>query len=77
MARWVGLSTVIGVLGGLAAVLFDLLTHQFRDWFVTRPTGLTTEGLGTLDSGALWILLIPTVGGIVFDLGFVERGEIV
>ena len=63
--RWVGISTLIGVLGGLAAVAFHWLTEAFRETFLARPLGIHEEGLGELGSERWWILVVPALGGVV------------
>ncbi len=63
--RWVGISTLIGVLGGLAAVAFHWLTEVFRETFLAQPLGIHGGGLGGLGPERWWILVVPALGGVV------------
>ncbi len=67
VGKWVGVSTLIGVLGGLAAVGFDHLTHFLHEELFARATGVETEGLGGgVFGGRVWlVLLILPVGGLI------------
>ena len=65
LGRWVGISSLIGVLGGLAAVVFDALTHAVQSASIEATIGLRAEGLGRFESRDLWILAIPAMGGIL------------
>ena len=61
--KWVSLSALIGVLGGLAAVVFKAMTELAREHIFVRFSGVTGEGLEAGSSGWIWVLIIPTVGG--------------
>ncbi|TDJ71948.1 MAG: chloride channel protein [Planctomycetota bacterium] len=62
--KWVLLSSLIGVFGGLAAAGFKWLIEVVVDNVFRRPTGVAGEGAGGLD-GTFWlILLVPTLGGL-------------
>ena len=63
--KWVLLSALIGLLGGVVAWLFRELIHQFEHWFFEVPTGITAAGLGGGADPGLWIVAIPAVGGLV------------
>jgi len=65
ITKWVLLSALIGVLGGLAAGAFKLLIEIAREIAFQRPTGIAGEGVGVLH-GRSWLLpLIPAAGGLV------------
>ena len=63
MGKWVGTASVIGFIGGLAAVGFDWLTHTFKEHSLTEA-GVVGEGL---PGESIWwlILLVPTLGGLI------------
>jgi CIC family chloride channel protein len=61
--KWVILSALIGVLGGLAAVVFKGMIELAREHLFVRFTGVTGEGLEPGASGWIWVLIIPTLGG--------------
>lgn len=63
--RWVGISTLTGMLGGLAAVAFHWLTEAFRETFLEHPLDIHHEGLGGAGPERWWLLVIPAVGGLV------------
>ncbi|QDU83469.1 H(+)/Cl(-) exchange transporter ClcA [Planctomycetes bacterium Pla163] len=63
--RAVGIASVVGVAGGLAAVGFDWLTEHIAESAVHEPLGLDGEGFPTLGPLSWWILLIPTLGGLL------------
>lgn len=46
MGKWIGMATLIGVGGGLAAVGFDHLVDFLKENALSRAIGLETEGLG-------------------------------
>ncbi|MFT4709295.1 MAG: CIC family chloride channel protein [Bacteroidia bacterium] len=46
MGKWIGMATLIGVGGGLAAVGFDHLVDVLKENALTRAIDLETEGLG-------------------------------
>ena len=63
MGKWVGTASVIGFVGGLAAVGFDWLTHAFKERSLTGA-GVVGEGL---PGESIWwlVLLVPTLGGLI------------
>jgi CIC family chloride channel protein len=63
--RWIALSSLIGVLGGVVAVAFHWLTDVLRELSLGATLGLHHEGLSGLGNASLWILVIPTVGGVL------------
>ena len=63
--KWVSLSALIGVLGGLAAVVFKAMTELAREHIFVRFSGVTGEGLEAGATGWIWVLIIPTMGGAV------------
>jgi CIC family chloride channel protein len=65
MSRVLLLPVAIGILAGLAAVAFDLLTDFFRHSFVSGPLAFEGEAIPSGHPRAYWILLVPTLGGLV------------
>jgi len=63
--KWIGLSSLIGIAGGLAAVAFDWLTHVLSSAALRGPAGFEGEGLGSLDVPLWLVLAIPALGGLV------------
>ena len=63
--RAVGIAAVVGFLGGLAAVAFDLTTEFIGEHVTRHPLGLEGEGIATLTGRSVWILVIPAVGGVL------------
>ncbi len=61
--KWVSLSALIGVLGGLAAVVFKSMTELAKEHLFVRLTGVQGEGLATAGPHWLWVLLVPAAGG--------------
>lgn len=61
--KWVSLSALIGVLGGLAAVVFKAMTELVREHVFVHFSGVTGEGLEAGATGWIWVLIIPTMGG--------------
>jgi len=64
VGRSVGLASLVGLAGGLAAVVFELLIHFVRETLVAPNTGLVAEGVGGGVSVSWWIVLVPAVGGL-------------
>lgn len=62
--RAVGIASIIGILGGLAAVGFHHLTDLVSEYASRRPLQLEGEGFARLAPRAWWILLIPALGGV-------------
>lgn len=67
-SKWVGLSTLVGVFGGLAAVGFEQVVRLMRGDVFGPLTGLASEGLGSLSGSTLWVLLLLPAGGLVVGL---------
>jgi len=61
--KWVSLSALIGVLGGLAAYVFKRMIELAREHLFVHFTGVHGEGLEAGVSGWIWVLIIPTLGG--------------
>lgn len=58
-------AAVIGILGGLGAIAFDILIHLFQDGF----WGVVEPHLGVLKEIATWkIVVVPAVGGLLVGL---------
>lgn len=70
--KWIGLSALIGLAGGLVAWGFEALTEFVRHWSIVEALGIEGEGLGALTPRSLWIVLVPAVGGL-FVGGLVQR----
>lgn len=65
LGKWVGVSSLIGFLSGVAAVLFDRLLETLRHVGFESLLGHAREGLGPLDDQAWWILLLLPLGGLL------------
>ncbi len=63
--KWVGLSTLVGFLGGLAAVGFEWLLHTLRARLLAPAVGLDSEGLGALGGRSWLVLVFLPLGGLV------------
>ncbi|MBI1382477.1 MAG: CBS domain-containing protein [Planctomycetaceae bacterium] len=70
--KWIGLSALIGLAGGLVAWGFEALTELVRHWSIVEALGIEGEGLGALTPRNLWIVLVPAVGGLLVG-GLVQR----
>lgn len=70
--KWIGLSALIGLAGGLVAWGFEALTELVRHWSIVETLGIEGEGLGALTRRNLWIVLVPAVGGLLVG-GLVQR----
>jgi CIC family chloride channel protein len=68
LGKWVGLSSLVGFLSGVAAVLFDRLLEGLRGLGFEHLLGHTREGLGPLDGRAWWILLLLPLGGLLVGI---------
>jgi CIC family chloride channel protein len=68
LGKWVGLATLIGLLGGLAAVGFDWLIEFIREGAFHAAVGSESEGVG-VDGGvtgrAWYLLLLLPLGGLI------------
>ncbi|HEX6885926.1 MAG TPA: chloride channel protein [Planctomycetota bacterium] len=64
LGKWVGISSLIGFVSGVAAALFDRLLGAFEHGVFARLIGAGTEGLGQAP-GRLWILLLLPAGGLL------------
>lgn len=65
IGRSVGVATIVGFAGGIAAVVFELLIHFVRETLVAPRTGLVAEGLGGSLTPAWWVVLVPALGGLL------------
>lgn len=63
--RAVGIATIVGILGGLAAVAFHWLTDVIGEYAIREPLHLDGEGFAAIDGRVWWILAIPTAGGLL------------
>lgn len=71
VGKWIGISSVVGFVAGLAAVGFDWLTRFMHHELVTPVTTVAGEGLGHasgIPRGAWWFLLFLPLGGLVVGL---------
>ena len=66
-AKWVALSAVVGVLGGLAAVLFSVSVEFAKEVGFGRVAGTTQGGLMRGANPAL-VLAFPALGGLLVGL---------
>lgn len=64
-AKWVGLSAVIGVAAGLAAVVFRWMIATATSHLFRAATGVAHDG--AVGVGGRWwlVLLVPTAGGLM------------
>jgi CIC family chloride channel protein len=62
LGRSIGIASIVGVAGGLAAILFQWTIHFVR----SAPLAPTAEGLGS--SPVLWVALTPALGGLLAGL---------
>jgi CIC family chloride channel protein len=67
VGKWVGISTLIGFAGGLAAFGFERLLHFVRS-FLAGFSGVHAEGVGSLGSRAWILLVLLPAGGLVVGL---------
>ena len=65
VGKWIGMSTLVGLMGGLAAVGFKWLLAVLRENLLERATGLQAEGLGGLGNSVWLVLLILPIGGLI------------
>ncbi|MEM6675160.1 MAG: chloride channel protein [Planctomycetota bacterium] len=66
-AKWVALAAVVGVLGGLAAVAYELVVHGAKAAWFGRVAGTTQGGLLAGANPAL-VLIVPTLGGLAVGI---------
>ncbi len=66
-AKWVALASVVGVLGGLAAVGFSLLVENAKEFGFGRIAGTTQGGLMKGARPEL-VLALPALGGLLVGL---------
>lgn len=72
-AKWVALSGVLGVAGGLAAVLFSLLVEAAKTHGFGRVAGTTEGGITDAANPAL-VLVLPALGGLAVGVLFHYAG---
>ncbi len=66
VGKWVGMSILIGLIGGLAAIGFEALLHFLKKNLLERTTDSPAEGLGQLTGSPLfWVFLILPAGGLL------------
>ena len=66
VGKWVGMSILIGFVGGLAAIAFEALLHVLKKNLLERSTGSHHEGLGELGgTPLLWLFFILPAGGLL------------
>jgi chloride channel protein, CIC family len=65
ITKWVLLSAVIGLFGGLAAAGFKWLTEFMSELLFYGPTEIVGEGASDWTSKTWLLLLIPTLGGLL------------
>jgi len=65
LTKWVLLSAVVGVAGGVAAWLFKGMTELAMEHLFHAPSGVGGEGLQPDHAGWYWVLLLPTAGGLL------------
>jgi len=65
VGKWVGISTLVGLVAGLGAVAFDWLLHLLHENLLRRATGIDSEGLGVLEGRVWLVLLILPAGGLL------------
>lgn len=64
VSKWVVLSSLIGVLGGLSAVAFHWVLDHASRVCLRLPAGFTGEGMNGLGERWWLLLVIPTAGGL-------------
>lgn len=66
--KWIGLSALIGVVGGLMAAIFDWMVKFVAKWSLEYTIGLTGESAFGLGPERWWLLVIPAAGGVAVGL---------
>ena len=65
VGKWVGVSILIGFIGGLAAIGFDKLLEFLTTHLFERTIGSHGEGLGGLSPSVFWLFLALPAGGLL------------
>lgn len=65
IAKWIVLSSVIGLCGGLAAVAFRWMIEYLTENVFVHQTGIEGEGVAGLQVGWWVLLLLPAAGGLI------------
>jgi len=65
VGKWVGLSTLIGIMGGLAAVGFEWLIEVMNHQLLGRTAGIHTEGIGDWGPKTWALLVLLPLGGLL------------
>lgn len=65
VGKWVGMSTLIGLIGGFAAFGFEHVCVFLREHTLKQAAGVGLEGLGALGPRTWLVLLILPLGGLV------------
>ncbi len=65
ITKWVVLSSVIGLCGGLAAVGFRWMTEFLTEHIFQSTTGIEGEGVAGIQVGWWILLLVPAIGGLI------------
>jgi len=64
-AKWVGLSALIGVAAGLAAVAFRWMIAFSTSHLFRSATGIDADGVAGIGSKWYLVILVPAAGGLV------------
>lgn len=73
-AKWVALSALLGVVGGMVAVLFSVAVKAAKEYGFGRVAGTMDGGLAA-DANPLYVVLLPTIGGLLVGLLFHVAGS--
>lgn len=65
VGKWVLLASLVGVVGGFSAVLFEHMIDLVREHVFARPSEIDGEGAAEYSVRSLFVLLVPAVGGWV------------
>lgn len=63
--KWSLFASIIGLATGLVAVGFEELLHFVTEHVFRAGTGIEGAGLDVLDGRAAWVLIVPTLGGLL------------